>query len=110
MKKPAPALPLAMSARISLTHVNDDAPGFTRARDGAGFVYRDGKGRPVRTAATLARIRALAIPPAWREVWISANARGHLQATGRDARGRKQYRYHAAFRAAQEEHKFAHLA
>lgn len=99
-----------MTSAETLIHVNDAAPGLVRRRNGKGFIYLNGKGKAVRAAGTLARIRALVIPPAWREVWISVNPRGHLQATGRDARGRKQYRYHAAFRAAQEDHKFTHLA
>jgi DNA topoisomerase-1 len=66
----------------------------------------DPRGRPVRDPATLARIRALAIPPAWRDVWISPHASGHIQATGRDARGRKQYRYHAKWTAARDEDKY----
>jgi len=74
--------------------VNDADPGLSRRRHGRGFAYRDAEGRPVRQRQTLARIRALAIPPAWTDVWICPDPRGHLQATGRDARGRKQYRYH----------------
>jgi len=69
-------------------------------RRGRGFSYRDEEGVTLTEAATLDRIAALAIPPAWTEVWISANPRCHLQATGRDAKGRKQYRYHDAFSAA----------
>jgi len=92
---PAPAhAPPASAPLPGLVHVADDAPGIRRRRCGRGFAYRHDDGRPVRDAATLARIRALAIPPAWREVWICPDPRGHLQATGRDARGRKQYRYH----------------
>lgn len=68
-----------------------------------------GSGAPVRRAATLARIRALAIPPAWSSVWICPSPHGHIQATGRDARGRKQYRYHARFREIREENKYAHV-
>ena len=71
-----------------------------------GFRYRRADGRPVRSAADLKRIRALAIPPAWKDVWISADPKGHLQATGRDARGRKQYRYHAGWRASRDGNKF----
>ena len=72
----------------------DDQPGLTRERRGRGFSYRDPKGRVVRDPETLERIRALAIPPAWVDVWICPRAEGHIQAIGRDARGRKQYRYH----------------
>ena len=86
-----------------LVHLDDSAAGITRHRAGKGFSYRDVQGHAVRDAATLARIRALAVPPAWTDVWISPLAHSHLQATGRDARGRKQYRYHAAFRAFREE-------
>lgn len=71
-----------------------------------GFRYRRPGGRLVRDAATLARIRALVIPPAWTDVWICADAQGHVQATGRDAKGRKQYRYHSAWRTTRDEHKF----
>src|ERR1700759_4905245 len=78
-----------------LKYVDDRRPGIRRHRKGSGFSYTDAHGRLVREAATLRRIRALAIPPAWRDVWICPSAQGHIQATGRDARGRKQYRYHA---------------
>ncbi|HEX4445435.1 MAG TPA: DNA topoisomerase IB [Polyangiaceae bacterium] len=75
----------------------------------ARFRYVDGAGRPVRDAATLARIRALVIPPAWQQVWICSSERGHIQATGRDARGRKQYRYHAGWREHRDAHKYARM-
>ena len=85
----------AVSARAAHLHyATDDGPGISRQRAGSGFIYRDAKSRRIRNAATLARIRALVIPPAWRSVWISPDPNGHLQVTGRDARGRKQYRYH----------------
>ena len=80
--------------RAGLVHVADGEAGIRRRRQGPGFGYRNARGAAVRDARTLARIRALAIPPAWQDVWICADPRGHLQATGRDARGRKQYRYH----------------
>jgi len=80
--------------QAGLRHVSDDQPGMTRLRAGKTFRYRDREGEPIRDADTLARIAALAIPPAWTQVWICHCANGHLQATGRDARGRKQYRYH----------------
>ena len=84
------------SARAAgLRYADADAPGITRKRRGKGFVYCDTRGRQVRDAKTLARVRALVLPPAWTDVWISPDARAHLQATGRDAAGRKQYRYHA---------------
>lgn len=77
-----------------LTYCSDRFPGLTRVRSGKGFSYRDAGGHLVRDKATLARIRALAIPPAWTDVWICPQATGHIQATGRDVKGRKQYRYH----------------
>ena len=82
-----------------LRWVSDAQPGIGRRKRGDGFVYVDAAGRSLRDAATLQRIRALAVPPAWCQVWICATANGHLQATGRDVRGRKQYRYHAAWQA-----------
>jgi DNA topoisomerase-1 len=95
-------------APAGLTYVTDDAPGISRRRAGKGFTYRAG-GRAVRDKKTLERIRALAIPPAWTDVWICASANGHLQATGRDARGRKQHRYHPRFREHREAAKFDRL-
>ena len=85
---------VACADQAGLHYVADSEPGIARRRQGRGFGYRDADGRAVRDPRTLARIRALAIPPAWREVWICNDPCGHLQATGRDARGRKQYRYH----------------
>ncbi|HAL05930.1 MAG TPA: DNA topoisomerase [Brevundimonas sp.] len=92
-----------------LTWCNDDSPGLTRRRSGRGFCYRDADGRLIRDAATLGRIRSLAIPPAWTDVWICPRATGHIQATGRDARGRKQYRYHPDWTAHAAENKFERL-
>jgi DNA topoisomerase I len=92
-----------------LRHTDDHSPGIRRLRSGRGFSYRDLKGRTIRDTETLSRIRSLAIPPAWNEVWISPIANGHLQATGRDARGRKQYRYHAGFRRRRESAKYERL-
>jgi DNA topoisomerase I len=89
-----------------LRYVNDDDPGITRRRRGKGFSYADEDGRPVRDEQVLQRIRALAIPPAWTEVWICPSPRGHIQATGRDARGRKQYRYHPLWRQTRDESKY----
>lgn len=93
-----------------LIHVSDTDPGLSRRRSGKGFVYRKARGKPVRDKAALARIRALAIPPAWTDVWICAKANGHLQASGRDARGRKQHRYHALYREHRDAAKFEHLS
>lgn len=92
-----------------LRHVSDDAPGIRRLRRGRRFRYVLPSGEPVKDAATLERIRKLAIPPAYEDVWICPRANGHLQASGRDAKGRKQYRYHADFRAVREGNKYGHL-
>lgn len=89
--------------------MEDSAPGIRRQRSGSGFRYLDADGKPVRDAATLQRIRALAIPPAYRDVWICASPQGHLQACGRDARGRKQYRYHPRWRLLRDAGKFDRL-
>ena len=98
------------AAPPGLRHSHDGEPGLSRRRAGTGFSYRDASGRPVRDGATLARIRSLAIPPAYTDVWICADARGHLQATGRDARGRKQHRYHPDWRAHRDALKFGRMA
>jgi DNA topoisomerase I len=91
-------------------HSCDAEPGVAREKVRGTFRYRDSRGRVVTDPAVLARVKALAIPPAWKRVWVCASARGHVQATGWDARGRKQYRYHPAFRARQDGEKFARLA
>lgn len=101
------ATPEVQAARAAgLRYVSDDQPGISRRRAGKGFSYRDADGHSVRDATTLARIRALAIPPAYTDVWICALDNGHLQATGRDARRRKQYRYHADWARVRGDGKF----
>ena len=97
---------VAAARQAGLRYVSDDQPGIARRKAGKGFSYRDADGHAVRDAATLARIRALAIPPAYTEVWICALDNGHLQATGRDARRRKQYRYHADWARVRGDGKF----
>jgi DNA topoisomerase IB len=98
-----------------LVYVSDDAPGIRRVRlpgrkdKPAHFAYFGPSGRRIRDARTLERIAKLAIPPAYENVWICTNARGHLQATGRDARGRKQYRYHPDWRSARDDHKHSRM-
>ena len=92
-----------------LTYVNDDDPGLSRVKTGTSFGYRAPQGRRVTDKAILARILAIAIPPAWTEVWICPSARGHIQATGRDQRGRKQYRYHPGWRGARDGAKYDRL-
>ncbi|MEZ0169275.1 DNA topoisomerase IB [Microvirga sp. TS319] len=92
-----------------LTYVSDEEPGIRRKRSGKGFTYLRPDGKKVEDRATLDRIKSLAIPPAYTDVWICPRANGHIQATGRDAKGRKQYRYHAAFREARESTKYEHM-
>lgn len=102
--------PAEESARIAgLRYVSDAHPGLRRLVAGRGFRYVDAEGKPVRDAETLRRIRALVIPPAWTDVWICPLPNGHLQATGRDARGRKQHRYHPGWRAVRDETKYGSI-
>jgi DNA topoisomerase-1 len=89
--------------------VTDVRRGIRRIRSGRGFRYVDARGRPVRDPRTLRRIRSLAVPPAWTDVWICPDPNGHIQATGRDARGRKQYRYHPRWRTTRDETKFGRM-
>ena len=86
--------PEQFARRLNLRYVRDDEPGGTRRRCGRGFQFLDHQGEPIADDEERGRIRSLAIPPAWRSVWICCDQRGHVQATGRDARDRKQYRYH----------------
>jgi DNA topoisomerase I len=92
-----------------LTYVSDENPGIRRHRSGKGFRYVRPGGAKIDEAATLKRLKALAIPPAWRDVWICPKPDGHIQATGRDAKGRKQYRYHTKFREVRESTKYQHM-
>jgi DNA topoisomerase-1 len=105
--KLAPVTDPVQSANASgLRYVVDRVPGIRRRRIGKTFRYYDSKGRPLRDGAQLGRIKSLAIPPAWTDVWISPFPDSHLQATGRDARGRKQYRYHPRWRRVRDETKY----
>jgi DNA topoisomerase-1 len=98
------------SARLAgLRYIGAPCEGITRRRTGRGFSYRDASGQRVIDLETLRRIRALAIPPAWTDVWICPSPNGHVQAFGRDARGRKQYRYHARWRETRDETKYARM-
>ena len=99
----------AVEVPKGLTWCSDAHAGLTRVRSGTGFCIRDASGKTVRDKAVVKRIRALAIPPAWTEVWICPRATGHIQATGRDAKGRKQYRYHKDWSSHQSEAKFDRL-
>jgi DNA topoisomerase-1 len=100
--------PVADAAAAELVYVTDDQPGIRRRRRGRGFSYYEG-GERVTSAPTLERIRGLSVPPAWTDVWICSEPDGHLQATGRDAKGRKQYRYHPRWRALRDANKFSAL-
>nr|WP_279614702.1 DNA topoisomerase IB [Sphingomicrobium astaxanthinifaciens] len=93
-----------------MRHSSDEEPGLTRVRRGKGWSYHHPDGRRVKDAATIERLNALAVPPAYRDVWYCRDANGHVQATGYDEKGRKQYRYHDDFRALAEAEKFARLA
>jgi DNA topoisomerase-1 len=100
----------AQSAKAAgLRYVSDTKPGIQRKRHGKSFRYIDANGAPVREKDTLARIKSLVIPPAWTDVWICPNPNGHLQATGRDARGRKQSRYHPRWREIRDETKYSRM-
>ena len=92
-----------------LRYVTDAVPGIRRKRSGRGFSYVGADGAVIRDKAELERIRKLVIPPRWTDVWICANPSGHLQVTARDARGRKQYRYHPKYRAVRDETKFGRM-
>src|ERR1700742_933922 len=101
--------PVQAAQSAGLRWVCDDRPGITRQRRGKTFRYRGVDGRPIRDESEVARIRKLAIPPAWTAVWICPSADGHIQATGRDARGRKQYRYHTHWREKRDETKYGKM-
>jgi DNA topoisomerase I len=106
-----PSPPTAGDAhKAGLEYVNDGEPGLRRQRRGTGFSYLDSAGKTIRDPYAVARVRSLAIPPAWTDVWICASENGHLQATGRDAKGRKQYRYHVDFIAIRDSAKYERLA
>ena len=102
-------LPVDSARHAGLRHVSDDRPGITRKASSLGFKYYRPDGRLVRQPSELKRIAKLAIPPAWTDVWICVDPRGHLQATGRDARGRKQYRYHSEWRQTRDETKYERM-
>ncbi|MEO7003674.1 MAG: DNA topoisomerase IB [Ktedonobacterales bacterium] len=102
--------PAAQALAAGLRYTTNTMPGIQRKRVGDEFRYVDPHGEPVSDEHTLNRIRALGIPPAWKDVWICTAPRGHLQATGHDAKGRKQYRYHPQWRAARDETKYARMA
>ena len=111
IRNPATALKLAADPKksaeiVGLGYVTDEDSGIRRIKNGKGFRYVDAEGRTIRDSKTLGRIKSLAIPPAWADVWICPSDNGHLQATGRDARGRKQHRYHPRWREVRDETKY----
>jgi DNA topoisomerase-1 len=101
---------VAVPAPPGLLYVCDDGPAIRRKRAGKGFLYVESRGKRVTNLAILERIRSLFIPPAWTDVWICPSPDGHIQATGRDAKRRKQYRYHADYREAREQSKYGRLS
>jgi DNA topoisomerase I len=101
--------PSLAAHEAGLRYTSDDRPGFRRRRAGRGFTYLDTEGRAITDERELRRIRRLAIPPAWTEVWVSPDPRGHIQATGRDARRRKQYRYHERWREVRDGTKYERM-
>ncbi|HEY3107493.1 MAG TPA: DNA topoisomerase IB [Chloroflexota bacterium] len=109
MPAPIAPTPIESAHAAGLRYVADTTPGIRRRRAGRTFSYLDVDGQPIRDRDTLARIRSLAIPPAWTDVWICPSPRGHIQATGRDARGRKQYRYHPRWQQTRDETKFGRM-
>lgn len=106
---PTIAAPAQSARSAGLRYVKDDRPGIRRKMSSLGFRYYRPDGRLIRHPAELKRIASLAVPPAWTDVWICPDSRGHLQATGRDARGRKQYRYHARWRETRDETKYERM-
>lgn len=101
--------PRAAAESAGLRYVTDEMPGITRLRWGQGFTYRDPEGNTIRDRAMRRRFEELVIPPAWTDVWICPDPRGHIQATGRDQRGRKQYRYHPRWREVRDRSKFSRM-
>lgn len=98
--------PREAAEEAGLRYVSDDKPGYTRKRKDDDFEYFDTEGKPITDETRLLRIRRLAVPPAWTDVWICPSPNGHIQATGRDQRRRKQYRYHERWRAVRDENKY----
>jgi DNA topoisomerase-1 len=105
----SPADPQEAAENAGLTYVSDMEPGIRRKKCRSRFVYFGVSGTKIHDKAIIKRIRKLAIPPAWTDVWICSKSNGHLQATGRDAKGRKQYRYHPAFREIRDTTKYEHI-
>jgi DNA topoisomerase-1 len=105
----SPPDPYESARQAGLRYVHSDRPGYSRRRAGKGWIYVDTQGKAIRDAADIRRIKALVIPPAWTNVWICPIGNGHLQAVGRDARGRRQYRYHSSYREVRDSTKFTRM-
>ena len=108
-KKPLPKDPIESAKAAHCRYVDDSGPGIRRVKAGKGWKLVSPEGKPIRDRDVLARVKSLVIPPAWTDVWICPDADGHIQATGRDGRGRKQYRYHWRFREVREETKYERM-
>lgn len=108
-KKPLPKDPVESAKAAHCRYVDDSGPGIRRMKAGQGWKLVSPLGKPIRALEVIARVKSLVIPPAWTEVWICPDGDGHIQATGRDARGRKQYRYHWRFREIREETKYERM-
>ena len=108
-KKSAPLDPAASAKSAGLRYVSDASPGIRRKKSGKGFTYAGPDGKTVRDKDTLKRIKSIVIPPAWTDVWICPSPQGHVQATGRDAKGRKQHRYHPRWREVRDEDKYERM-
>jgi DNA topoisomerase-1 len=106
---PFPTDPLKSAMIAGLRYVRPEGPGIRRLRHGKSFRYLAPDGRPIKDERELSRIRSLVIPPAWEEVWICPTSAGHVQAVGRDAKGRKQYRYHSLYRLVRDQTKFGRM-
>ncbi|WP_083747333.1 DNA topoisomerase IB [Teichococcus deserti] len=106
---PPPPTPESEARAAGLRYVSDTGPGITRHRKGDDWSFRGPDGKLIRDKATIERLKKLAVPPAWTEVWLCPRADGHIQATGRDVKGRKQYRYHADWRSARDTTKYQHV-
>src|SRR5437763_15923224 len=106
----APEGAVAAAEEAGLQYVSDERPGYRRRLHGKDFKYLDTEGKRIRDEQRVLRIKRLAIPPAWTDVWICPSPTGHIQATGRDERQRKQYRYHERWREKRDENKFGRLA
>ena len=101
--------PVVAAEEAGLRYVSDDQPGYSRKLRGKKFIYFDAEGKEIRDETRILRLNRLAIPPAYTEVWICLSPNGHIQATGRDDRGRKQYRYHERWRETRDENKYERM-